>query len=139
MLLPFIATVSWKRQEDIEKCRSTGRHYEFTERADHGRQCFLFLLYHALKLKEMIEELSYIYKSTWYRLSPPPPSTFPFFFGSTNHQQNQKWPPHLFISPRCFSPWKYNPDITTKTQWQQGTVKCLDVTFFFFFFQNEFP
>lgn len=127
----------------MKRC-DTGRHYQFTEWADHAWQCFLFLPYHALKLKEMIEKLFYTYEKehdmNFHHLLL---QLFLCFF--TSHQTKPKWPRihpslHCFFSGflRCFSPPGnikiYNHN---NTQWKQGTVKCLGVTFCKDFFGDE--
>lgn len=110
MLLPFIATVGWKKarwwREVVEVQETINSQNELIMVGSvpiSTLPCF--------KQKEMIEKLFYIYKSTWYELSPPPPLTFSLFF--TNHHQQNQNAPTLILSTalswnlRCFSPLEY--------------------------------
>ena len=112
MLLPFIATVGWKKrqrevievQEDIINSHN--------ERIMVGSVSYSTLP--CAKLKGMFEKLFYIYKSTWYELSPPSPSAFSLFvFPQITISKIKMAPAFIDLSTafcwnlRCFSPWKY--------------------------------
>lgn len=94
--------------------RSTGRHYQFIEWARNSLKCFLFLLYHMMKLKEMIK----IYFTNMESMK----KTFPTSFFNILFFYKSKWP-HihptlhcLFLKSELFVPLKIYLDITTKIQ-----------------------
>lgn len=120
MLLPFIATVSWKKGKKMRSKRSTGRHYQFTERADHGRQCLCISTLPCIKMKWKGNNWKTILhtESKWYELSPPPSSTFCFvlflfFCFPITSEQIGNGPTFIPLCAAftwhvsCFSPWKY--------------------------------